>query len=199
MRISDWSSDVCTSDLLKKATAGVENPGAWSGSDGASGHVWAAVTVALRPAAGGVVTHTASGALASAAATVDGSAAITGRVASGSLQAGSAAITGAALRTILASGTLGAQASAVAGSASAAAAVYQPQGVNFDGTNDYLTRGGDLTGNADSKLVTGAFWFMFTASAPGVCISGGGPNNFFLFHQNPGPIAVVVVGGGNIV
>src|SRR3546814_6932242 len=119
MRISDWSSDVCTSDLLKKATAGVENPGAWSGSDGASGHVWAAVTVALRPAAGGVVTHTASGSLASAAATVDGTATITGRVASGSLQAGSAAISGAALRTILASGTLGAGAGAVAGSASA--------------------------------------------------------------------------------
>lgn len=39
--------------------------------------------------------------------------------------------------------------------------VYQPQGVNFDGTNDYLTRGADLTGNADSKLVTASFWFRY--------------------------------------
>src|SRR3546814_13615109 len=138
MRISDWSSDVCTSDLLKKATAGVENPGAWSGSDGASGHVWAAVTVALRPAAGGVVTHTASGALPSAAATVDGSAAIPGRVAQGPLQAGSAAISGAALRTILASGARGPGTGAGGGGCSAGGGGggYRPRGGNFDGTRD---------------------------------------------------------------
>jgi hypothetical protein len=31
--------------------------------------------------------------------------------------------------------------------------------VTFDGTNDYLTRGADLTGNADSTQVTGSLWF----------------------------------------
>ena len=36
---------------------------------------------------------------------------------------------------------------------------YVAQGVKFDGTVDYLTRGADLTGNADSKLWTGSFWF----------------------------------------
>ncbi len=30
-------------------------------------------------------------------------------------------------------------------------ASYAPNGVNFDGANDYLTRGANLTGNADSK------------------------------------------------
>src|SRR3546814_10758199 len=40
---------------------------------------------------------------------------------------------------------------------------------------------------------------MFTASGTGVFISGGGTNNFFLFHQNPVQIAVVGVGGGNNV
>lgn len=41
---------------------------------------------------------------------------------------------------------------------------YNPQGVQFDGTNDYLARGGDLTGNANSKLVTGSFWMKLPAS-----------------------------------
>ena len=44
--------------------------------------------------------------------------------------------------------------------------IYQPNGVSFDGTNDYLTRGADLTGNADSKLVTGSFWFRGATSPP---------------------------------
>ena len=42
-----------------------------------------------------------------------------------------------------------------------------PQGVNFGGTNEYLARGADLTGNADSKLVTGAFWVRFNSATSG--------------------------------
>ncbi len=38
-------------------------------------------------------------------------------------------------------------------------------GVNFDGTNDYLTLGADLTGNGDSKLFSGSMWFKRGASA----------------------------------
>jgi len=34
------------------------------------------------------------------------------------------------------------------------------QGVTLDGTNDYMTRGADLSGNADSKEGTISFWFM---------------------------------------
>lgn len=36
---------------------------------------------------------------------------------------------------------------------------YVPEAVKFDGTNSYLTRGGDLTGIADGKQVTGSVWF----------------------------------------
>lgn len=36
---------------------------------------------------------------------------------------------------------------------------YAANGVNFDGTNDYLTRGADLTGNADGKK--GIFYCRF--------------------------------------
>lgn len=39
-----------------------------------------------------------------------------------------------------------------------------PQGVNFDGVNDWLELAVDLTGNADSKLVTGSFWVRFTSA-----------------------------------
>jgi hypothetical protein len=35
---------------------------------------------------------------------------------------------------------------------------YTANAVTFDGTNDYLTRGGGLTGAADSKLFTASFW-----------------------------------------
>lgn len=42
-------------------------------------------------------------------------------------------------------------------------ATYRASAVNFDGTNDYLTRGADLTGAADSKLLTGSFWLKMGA------------------------------------
>lgn len=40
---------------------------------------------------------------------------------------------------------------------------YQANAVNFDGTNDYLTRGSDLTGSADGKEITLSFWYKPTA------------------------------------
>ena len=36
---------------------------------------------------------------------------------------------------------------------------YVAIAVDFDGSTDYITRGADLTGSADSKLVTGSMWF----------------------------------------
>lgn len=36
---------------------------------------------------------------------------------------------------------------------------YTPNAVDFDGANDYMTRGADLTGNADSKVGTVSFWY----------------------------------------
>lgn len=44
------------------------------------------------------------------------------------------------------------------GSRSKTASAYVPNAVDFDGTNDYLTRGAGLDGAADSKLVSGGFW-----------------------------------------
>ena len=36
---------------------------------------------------------------------------------------------------------------------------YVPNAVTFDGTNDYLLRGGALTGTNDTKLFSGSLWF----------------------------------------
>jgi len=61
--------------------------------------------------------------------------------------------------------------------------LYSANPVNFDGTNDYLTRGGGLTGAADSKLFTGSIWAR-RASASGVwetvsMLTNGGINIFY--------------------
>jgi hypothetical protein len=42
---------------------------------------------------------------------------------------------------------------------------YEPVAVVFDGTNDGLARGADLTGSADGKLATGSFWFKLDSSS----------------------------------
>ncbi len=57
------------------------------------------------------------------------------------------------------------------------AAPYAANGVNFDGTNDYLTRGADLTGNADGKK--GIIYFRFL-------LNGGNGSRQRFFH-NTGP------------
>lgn len=36
---------------------------------------------------------------------------------------------------------------------------YEALGVEFDGTNDFLTKSSGLTGASDSKLFSGSFWF----------------------------------------
>jgi hypothetical protein len=43
-----------------------------------------------------------------------------------------------------------------------AAVAYTAASVNFDGTNDYLTRGADLTGLSDGKAGTVSMWLDFT-------------------------------------
>ena len=40
-----------------------------------------------------------------------------------------------------------------------------PEAVSFDGTNDYLTRSSDLTGNADGKTFTLSFWVYHSPNA----------------------------------
>lgn len=41
---------------------------------------------------------------------------------------------------------------------------YTTTGVDFDGTNDYMLRGADLTGSADSKIYSGAGWYKRNAT-----------------------------------
>lgn len=41
---------------------------------------------------------------------------------------------------------------------------YTTTGVVFDGTNDYMLRGSDLTGNADGKKGIASFWILFNGS-----------------------------------
>lgn len=55
--------------------------------------------------------------------------------------------------------------------------------VDFDGTNDYLTRGAGLTGAADSKQGTFSAWFRF---------DGGDGNSFIVFSSD------TTLGGGGV-
>lgn len=47
---------------------------------------------------------------------------------------------------------------------------YAANGVNFDGANDYLTRGAGLTGAADGKEFTVSFWFKTTQAVGAVIL-----------------------------
>ena len=55
------------------------------------------------------------------------------------------------------------------------APAYAANPVNFDGTNDYLTRGATLTGAADSKLMTISVWVRRTRSAVTEYLLNGHP------------------------
>ena len=62
-----------------------------------------------------------------------------------------------------------------------------PQGVNFDGTNDYLTRGAGLTDAADSKLLTVSFWFKSTSATQGEIIRAvSGTSQRFVIRYDGG-------------
>jgi len=55
---------------------------------------------------------------------------------------------------------------------------YTANGVRFDGTNDYLNRGADLTGQANSNLALVSFWFQ---------MQGGNAVQQRIFGDNFGP------------
>jgi len=48
--------------------------------------------------------------------------------------------------------------------------IFQCKAVTFDGTNDYMARGADLTGNADSKVGTISFWFRTAVDGTNIVI-----------------------------
>lgn len=81
---------------------------------------------------------------------------------------------------------------------------YLANGVTFDGTNDFLNRGADLTGSTAGKLWTGSLWFKanssglsqtFYAAQTGVFafvevrLQG---NNFFVIEARRSSTAVVL-------
>ena len=72
--------------------------------------------------------------------------------------------------------------------------VVAPVGVDFDGTNDYLSRSSDLTGNADGKTFTLSFWMYQDRSRELWAYCSGrnnvGSYNFIAFSKTSGAIEV---------
>jgi len=71
---------------------------------------------------------------------------------------------------------------------------------DFDGTNDYMTRGAGLTGAADSKLLTQVIWFRLDGTAGnnrfihGATTVGGGTSRFRSGCTAVGPGLMEILG-----
>lgn len=81
---------------------------------------------------------------------------------------------------------------------------YNPNAVEFDGTNDYLTRGGTLTGIADSKLWTVSAWFRRNALSTAVdqgILDTTAPDQTIEFEGTGGTDGLLVIDadGGAVV
>jgi hypothetical protein len=90
------------------------------------------------------------------------------------------------------------------GTTPAAASGDTPEGVSFDGSNDYLSRSTDLTGNADSKTFTFSAWvyvnndssfpvLMFRDIGVSITVNNNGKEIGFDFRNSAG---VMVSWGG---
>jgi len=66
---------------------------------------------------------------------------------------------------------------------------YTANAVNFDGTNDYLRRGSDMTGAADSKLLTFSFWLRLADTASGAKIIYNNTGSAILLYANGSSIS----------
>jgi hypothetical protein len=60
---------------------------------------------------------------------------------------------------------------------------YEANAVRFDGSNDYLNRGADLTSNADSKLGIISFWYKFAGG-------DGSLMRIWTSHDGPSDVAL---------
>ncbi|MEC7029211.1 MAG: LamG domain-containing protein, partial [Pseudomonadota bacterium] len=78
---------------------------------------------------------------------------------------------------------------------------YVPNAVYFDGTNDYLRILANLTGNSDSKLVSGSGWFkkealgsqiIYTNTSGGFRIRSDASDNFIIEGENIGDTGLVL-------
>lgn len=75
-----------------------------------------------------------------------------------------------------------------------ASGTYEPNAVKFDGSNDYLTRGGDLTGIADSKSGILSFWLRVdydTGTSQRVISSSASNTRFYVQVASTGDIGIV--------
>jgi hypothetical protein len=70
----------------------------------------------------------------------------------------------------------------------AARQAYYANAVRFDGSNDYLNRGGAMTGAADSKLGIISFWFKLT---------GGDGRDTNFYTSDPSTLQITKEGGDN--
>jgi len=67
----------------------------------------------------------------------------------------------------------------------------EPVGIDFDGTNDYLSRSSDLTGNSDSKTFTFSAWVWSDTTSSKCIYSNRNPSNGFqVFLGNGSQITV---------
>jgi hypothetical protein len=80
---------------------------------------------------------------------------------------------------------------------------YVARAVNFDGTNDYLTRGGGLTGASDGKVGTCSFWAKFNGGDGSlqyiVAFAGGSGWTVFRYTDNKLYVSGYNPSGSNIV
>ena len=67
--------------------------------------------------------------------------------------------------------------------------------IDFDGTNDYQSRGSDLVGNADGKTFTFSAWVWMNSSASGTIYSAGDSN----FEIDVTPSFLLISAAGALV
>lgn len=65
-----------------------------------------------------------------------------------------------------------------------------PEAIDFDGTNDYLSRSSDLMGNADGKTFTFSAWVWWNGNAATSYIYASDSNYFTAFHNNVGTVTI---------
>lgn len=69
-----------------------------------------------------------------------------------------------------------------------ASGVVEPEGVDFDGVNDYLSRSSDLVGNVDSKTFTFSAWVY--VSNDNVYVYGSSNGAIFSYTASNGNLGV---------
>jgi hypothetical protein len=88
---------------------------------------------------------------------------------------------------------------------------YRQNTVNFDGTNDYLTRGAALSGIVDSKLGSGSLWFrrtggtgvlqrLFTSpTSPKFTVHFDTDNKIWIFGRNAAATVILTVSSNTAI